>query len=102
MITFPLKTEWFDKIESGVKTIEYREYKEYWIKRILIQGSELQKNKNGCLVLNTHKQCVFRKGYTKNILYADISKIEIWDKRENDLHSGKVFAIHLENVRRTL
>lgn len=29
-----LKKEWFEKIDSGEKTHEYREFKDYWIKRI--------------------------------------------------------------------
>lgn len=29
-----LKSEWFDKIKSGEKTVEYREIKPYWQKRI--------------------------------------------------------------------
>lgn len=28
-----LKKEWFEKIESGEKTVEYREKKDYWIRR---------------------------------------------------------------------
>jgi ASC-1-like (ASCH) protein len=34
MLIFPLKKEWFDKIKSGEKTIEYREVKPYWSKRL--------------------------------------------------------------------
>ena len=30
----PLKKEWYEMIESGVKTEEYREIKPYWIKRL--------------------------------------------------------------------
>lgn len=30
----PLKKEWYDMIESGEKTEEYREIKEYWLKRL--------------------------------------------------------------------
>ena len=33
MLTFNLKKVWFDKIKSGEKTHEYREYKPYWRKR---------------------------------------------------------------------
>ena len=29
-----VKREWFDKIKSGEKTIEYREAKPYWTKRL--------------------------------------------------------------------
>lgn len=31
----PLKKEWYEMIESGVKTEEYREIKPYWVKRLL-------------------------------------------------------------------
>ena len=34
MLTFNLKKEWFEKIKSGEKAHEYREYKPYWITRI--------------------------------------------------------------------
>jgi len=30
-----LKKKWFDLIESGEKTIEYREVKPYWTKRLI-------------------------------------------------------------------
>lgn len=30
----PLKKEWFEMIKSGVKTEEYREIKEHWVKRL--------------------------------------------------------------------
>ncbi len=32
----PLKKEWYEMIESGVKTEEYREIKPYWIKRFFV------------------------------------------------------------------
>ena len=30
----PLKSEWYNMIESGVKKEEYREIKEYWLARL--------------------------------------------------------------------
>lgn len=33
-LVFNLKKEWFEKIKSGEKTHEYREYKQYWINRL--------------------------------------------------------------------
>ena len=32
MLDLVLKSEWFDKIKSGEKTVEYRELKLYWQK----------------------------------------------------------------------
>lgn len=33
MLIFPLKKEWYEKIKSGEKTIEYRESRTFYIKR---------------------------------------------------------------------
>jgi len=46
-----LKRKWFDLIASGKKTVEYREYKPYWEKRLV--GKEFQ-------------EIHFRNGYSKN------------------------------------
>lgn len=35
ILRLPLKKEWYDLIESGIKTEEYREIKPYWIKRLV-------------------------------------------------------------------
>ncbi|MBD5434046.1 MAG: hypothetical protein HDR35_07125 [Treponema sp.] len=35
MLIFPLKKEWYEKIRSGEKRIEYREVKPYWYIRII-------------------------------------------------------------------
>lgn len=34
ILYLPLKTEWYNLIESGIKKEEYREIKPYWIKRL--------------------------------------------------------------------
>ena len=34
-LTLSLKKKWFDMIKAGVKKEEYREQREYWIKRLL-------------------------------------------------------------------
>ena len=34
ILSLPLKKEWYNMIESGIKTEEYREIKQYWIKRL--------------------------------------------------------------------
>ena len=46
-----VKKEWFDKIVSGEKIVEYREAKPYWISRLLDR---------------TFDKVVFRNGYGKN------------------------------------
>lgn len=47
MLIFPLKKEWYEKIRSGEKTIEYREVKPYWTKRIAAEIA--MKNSQGII-----------------------------------------------------
>jgi lysine/ornithine N-monooxygenase len=81
-----LKKEWFDKIKNGEKTIEYREAKDYWHKRL---------NKNFDAV-------ILKNGYSRNApsLIADIEDIRIINGRNTDLKINKdVYAIELKKVR---
>ncbi len=101
MLTFNLKKEWYDKIASGEKRIEYREVKSYWTKRIEKVWTledrffSLTQPRN-CLNIS----CVFRLGYTKKCMTAKITKIEVVDGKDTDLHiNAPVYAIHLDNVR---
>lgn len=45
-------------------------------------------------------KCIFRLGYTKRQMIADITKIDVVDGKDTDLHVDKpVYAIHLESIR---
>ena len=67
-MNFALTAYWFDKIECGEKTHEYRSHTTYWTKRI---------NK-----LNKGDTITFSRGYTKNRLQAVIVDIQyISDER---------------------
>ena len=106
MLIFTLKKEWYEKIKSGEKTIEYREVKPYWIKRIekeinwnitviskIGQGHDF----NGNYI---NHPCKLRLGYTSKYMTANIVKIEVVDGKDTDLHIDKpVYAIHLTDVR---
>ena len=59
IVYLPLKKEWFNMIESGIKTEEYREIKPYWLKRIN--------------AFTTH--VVFSYGYTKKRMKFEIKCI---------------------------
>ena len=77
-----LKSEWYDKIESGEKTIEYRESKPYWDIR-----------------LNKHYDAAsLRRGYTKRFMIKPIIKIEKLPNGLNtDLKIDKpVYAIYIK------
>lgn len=103
MLIFPLKKEWFEKIQSGKKTIEYREVKPYWTSRLWKAGisapydyNKLKKSVDGLIF---PIKCILRLGYTKQQMKATISKVEIVDGRSTDLHVSKsVYAIHLTDV----
>ena len=105
MLTFPLKKEWYEKIKSGEKTIEYREVKPYWTKRIVLKFFRpmfglysplgFSQQFDACDI----PYCALRLGYTRKMITARISQIEVIDGKETDLHIDKpVYAIHLANV----
>ena len=83
-----IKKEWFDKIASGEKTIEYREYKPYWISRLetfLTYGCE---------------KIIFRNGYKKDspTITASllvIRRIENGMRTDLKIH-GPVFGLWFE------
>lgn len=110
MLIFPLKKEWYEKIKSGEKTIEYREVKFYWFKRIateirkqaaFVEDLDMirmlaEKETIQCVML----PCILRLGYTQRYMTATITAIETVDGNDTDLHIDKpVYAIHLSNVK---
>jgi Zn/Cd-binding protein ZinT len=94
---FVLKGEWFDKIESGEKTHEYRQAKQYWAKRITKVLIWKLKHKEDLTI-------EFRRGYKKDApkLEAIISKVTFrLNGKETDLkYDGAVYDIEFRNVRR--
>lgn len=85
-MTLILKREWFLKIKNGEKTIEYREVKDYWNKRLKKQFDT----------------SIFKNGYQKNApaLIADFAWMTVMDGVDTDLKTDKdVYAIGFRNVR---
>ena len=114
MLIFTLKKQWYEKIKSGEKTIEYREVKPYWKQRLsntfgyykgtyLPSHNPFEKGFGVCIeagVCPVLCPCILRLGYTNRYMTADITKIEIVDGKDTDLHIDKpVYAIHLTGVR---
>ena len=105
MLIFHLKKEWYEKIRSGEKTVEYREVKPYWTKRIFkefdIDSSYLSEIGDNLTPLRCFENPIkLRLGYTKRYLLAFVNKLEIVDGKDTDLHIDKpVYAIHLEDVK---
>lgn len=94
-LCLPLKKEWYEMIESGVKTEEYREIKAYWVQRLTRYGND---KLNGRLYaefmssspevlkynieqdLMTFADCThvkFSYGYTKRTMTFEIESITI-------------------------
>lgn len=90
MLVFQLKKEWYEKIKNGEKTVEYREVKDYWTKRIKNVVQELN--------LGEKPKCYFQLGYNPDTkLKATILKVERVDGKNTDLKIDKpVYAIHFK------
>ena len=106
MLVFPLKKQWYEKIKSGQKTIEYREVKPYWEKRLfraMLPFTVRTYYNEGIYTEEPVKQscpCKLRLGYTNQYLVANITKIETINGKNTDLHIDKpVYAIHLSNIK---
>ena len=112
MLTFNLKKEWYKKIRSGEKTIEYRDVKPYWKKRLEkeICGGVMDdpiseffhsgRVGDWVHVFLCDIRCVLRLGYTKRFMTARITRIEIVDGKDTDLAiDALVYAIHLAGVK---
>ncbi len=79
-----LKKQWFDLINNGIKTEEYREIKDYWQKRL----------ENKC-----YDEVIFRHGYAKDapVMSFIIDDITIKEGREEwgALKGQKYYVISL-------
>lgn len=71
ILDLPLKKEWYEMIESGVKTEEYREIKPYWIRRFCFsfKTNECNCKKEEC------KECFINKNILKTFPYYPYTHI---------------------------
>ena len=98
MLTFNLKKEWFEKIKNGEKTHEYREVKDYWIKRLFLYSKSICRQN----MIPLHSECIFVCGYapkevSSKRLKAKIKNISIIDGKNTDLKiDNDVFDIEFE------
>ena len=89
-----MKAEWYDKIKSGKKSIEYREVKKYWGERMF---AKLPGYKQVYAQQIVNKALLSRGYARKEQMLFQIKKIEILPSGlETDLHIKQpVYAIHL-------
>lgn len=97
----PLKAKWYEMIDSGEKTEEYREIKPYWINRFteplkiglpLLHHPLLPHNRSG----RAYDAVKFSYGYTKRAMTFEIKSISIGKgKTEWGAPGEEVFVIKL-------
>ena len=76
-----LKGKWYDIIESGKKTEEYRETKHYWIKRIL-DGSSAKRPgltpvSSRLTLWTKYERVCFHRGYTSHTMTFKIKGVSV-------------------------
>lgn len=81
-----LKKKWFDLIQEGKKTEEYREIKPYWTIRLLDP-------KTGDFRKFSH--IIFRNGYSKN---SREMKVEFKGIKFGEFEGKKVYVIKLGRI----
>ena len=74
-----LKSKWYDMIDSGIKTEEYRQIKPYWVIRLLDSdydqpiAFDFERDEGCCW--GKHDYVCFHKGYTRKIMTFKIINI---------------------------
>jgi hypothetical protein len=95
-----LKKEWYNMIESGIKTEEYREIKPFWCKR-LIHDYDESMEEFGAIIFDdkNFKQydvVKFSYGYTKRTMTFEIENISVgYGNKEWGAPDNIVFIIKL-------
>ena len=92
ILDLPLKGEWYEMIESGIKTEEYREIKTYWCKRLLRYQDTIEDSVD---FRDDYTHVRFRYGYTNRTMLREIESMRIgYGKPEWGAPPGKkVFII---------
>lgn len=105
-IIFNLKREWYDKIASGEKTVEYRKVNNHWISRLTFTEFTKEFARKEGRYLWSIEACkwpeveaIFRLGYSRK--YPDIvrrvTKIDI-GTCPYDGWEGEYFRIYFEKL----
>ena len=76
-----LKKEWYNMIESGIKTEEYREIKPFWCKR-LIHDYDESMEEFGAIIFDEknfkqYDRIKFTYGYTKKYMVFECNGIDV-------------------------
>ena len=84
ILDLPLKRTWYEMIESGIKTEEYREVKPYWCKRLVsCRICVCHWGETSCMFpdsvpdVKKYTHVRFRYGYTSRTMLREIESISI-------------------------
>jgi hypothetical protein len=101
-----LKKKWFDMIASGEKKEEYREVKDYWVKRLLNHFEFIEFPKGWEYVSREFDLVVFKNGYSTNAptMTVECKGIVIGKavSEWSDNWQGNVFKIKLGEIKEVL
>ena len=111
ILELPLKKEWYNLIESGIKKEEYREIKPFWLKRLCTKETIKEINVDnvcndvetlealysiGKIKLRQFDKIRFRYGYTKKTMTYYLRNITIGKGNKDwGAMDGPVFIISL-------
>lgn len=95
-----LKKEWYNMIESGIKTEEYREIKDFWCKRLIYDYDEIIEEYGGIIFdegkFKVYDRVKFSYGYTKRTMTFEIENISVgYGNKEWGAPDNIVFIIKL-------
>lgn len=91
----PLKSIWYNMIESGIKKEEYRDITPHWTKRICGTG-DIKTDENGNVITDCTHVC-FMYGYTKRRMIFEIDNIKLSNAGVSEwgFPNHSVFSIRL-------
>ncbi|WP_321437282.1 hypothetical protein [uncultured Bacteroides sp.] len=98
ILDLPIKAKWYEMIEKGIKLEEYRQIKEFWIKRLFEnpQLYNLQLLFSSKFKFKHYDAIRFRYGYTKRTMLFKLDSISIGvGKSEWGAPKEKVFILKL-------
>lgn len=73
-----LKAKWYDMIASGEKKEEYREVKQYWMKRLIKDVGEDEEGDTSCHVFYVdYDRVCFHRGYTSTTMTFTVEDIDV-------------------------
>lgn len=87
-----LKGKWYDLIDCGAKTSEFRACTPYWNRRFCGGKDIFPTERTECHLYDT---VVFHRGYTNKTMKFQIDFIRILNSPFNDLHLDKCWEIKL-------